>query len=154
MWTVASASRDQYKLHWVYGLDQAGLSKSPNHIHTGFNSGYQAIGLAHLFGVKRILLLGFDFQRSRGRTHWHGDHPRGLGNGGRYPQWVKAMNQLAVDAKAVGLEIINCSRSTALTCFARSTIQEALPDGDVTQIIQPEALQPHRRDQDLAALSV
>lgn len=126
LWTIDSRSRDRYGLHWIYGYDHGGLSRTTAHIHTGQNSGYQAISLAHYFGATRILLLGFDFQRSNGKTHWHGDHPRGLGNGGRYSAWIKDMNLLASDAKKLGLEIINCSPKTALHCFHRSTIQKAL----------------------------
>ena len=125
---MSASARDQYKLNWVYGVDQMGLSKTVDHICTGLNSGYQAISLAVLFGATRILLLGFDFQHTNGKTHWHGDHPKGLGNGGQFPRWIHAMNRLSIDAKARGIYIINCSRKTALTCFARATIEEALPD--------------------------
>ena len=128
MWTVASAARDQYKLRWVYGYDSVGLSKSADKIHTGYNSGYQAIGLAALWGASRILLLGFDFQRTNGKTHWHGDHPRTLGNGGRYPMWIKAMDALAKDARTAGIDIANCSRKSALKCFRISTIDTELSD--------------------------
>jgi hypothetical protein len=125
-WTCAARARDQFHLNYIVGSRVKGLSKKPDQIHTGGNSGYQAIGLAHLWGAKRILLLGYDMMRSGGRTHWHADHPSRLGNGGRFHEWCKEMNALASDAKQIGLEIINCSRKTALTCFPRSTIQEAL----------------------------
>ncbi len=128
MWTVATAARDQFKLKWIYGYDAIGLSKTPDKIHTGYNSGYQSIGLAALWGASKILLLGFDFQRTNGKTHWHGDHPRAtLGNGGRYPQWVKAMERLAIDARDRGIDIVNCSRKTALRCFRQSSIEIELP---------------------------
>ena len=123
-WTVSAVARDRFDLHWIYGLDRPGLSTDPSFIHTGKNSGYQAISLAVLFGAQRIRLLGFDFQRTSGRTHWHGDHPRGLGNGGQYPTWVAAMNVLARDLTRAGIEVINCSRRTALQCFERKTMEE------------------------------
>lgn len=126
MWTCTNRARDQFRLNYIYGAPLRGLSKRHDQIHTGFNSGYQAIGLAHLWGASRVLLLGYDMMRTGGRSHWHGDHPRNLGNGGRFAAWCKEMDALAADAKAAGMEIINCSRKTALTCFARSSIQEAL----------------------------
>lgn len=125
-WTVNARARDAFRLHWIYSVDQAGLSKDPTIISQGKNSGYQAMGLAHVFGASRLLLLGFDFQKSGNRSHWHGDHPRGLGNGSTYPSWVNAMNALAIDLKAAKVEVINCSRQTAIHCFPRSTIQEVL----------------------------
>jgi hypothetical protein len=125
-WTVSARARDQFDLHWIYGMDKPGLSTNPTLIHTGKNSGYQAIGLAALFGCTRILLLGFDFQRNGGKTHWHGDHPRGLGNGGMYPTWVAAMNKLSVDLEAAGVTVINCSPKTALQCFSRQPIGDCV----------------------------
>jgi hypothetical protein len=125
-WTVNARARDRFDLYWIFGQDKGGLSNDPTVIHQGKNSGYQAIGLAHLFGAARILLLGFDFSRDGTRTHWHGDHPRGLGNGGSYPSWVAAMNGLATDLKAAGVEVINCSRRTAIACFERKAIEDCL----------------------------
>jgi len=125
-WTINQNARDRFDLYWILGLDNAGLSRDPGIIHQGQNSGYQAVGLAYLFGAARILLLGFDFGRSFGKSHWHGDHPRGLGNGGSFAAWCAAMNLLAKDLAAAGVEVINCSRMTALTCFPRMSIEEAL----------------------------
>jgi hypothetical protein len=125
-WTVAARARDQFGIHWIYGQDKPGLSHDPTFIHTGKNSGYQAISLAFNFGAARILLLGFDYQRSGGKTHWHGDHPRGLGNGGNYANWVNAMNRLARDLSLAGVNVINCSRKTALQCFTKKPIEECL----------------------------
>ena len=125
-WTVGAAARDAFDLHWVYGLDRPGLSRDPTFIHTGRNSGFQAIGLAALFGAARIILLGFDMQRTGGKSHWHGDHPRSLGQGDHYSRWAAAMNQLAKDAAAAGIEIINCSRKTALQCFPQRDLEETL----------------------------
>jgi hypothetical protein len=95
-------------------------------ITTGRNSGFQSLCLAHYFGAARVLLLGYDFQRTGGRAHWHPDHPRSLGNGGKFPAWVDEMNILARDLKACGVDVVNCSRATALHCFPRATIQEVL----------------------------
>lgn len=125
-WTVNARARDRFDLHWIYGQDKGGLSKDPTTIHQGKNSGYQAMGLAYLFGAARMLLLGFDFSRDGSKTHWHGDHPKGLGNGGTYPSWVAAMNLLEKDLKAAGVEVINCSRRTAINCFPRRPIEECL----------------------------
>lgn len=126
LWTTAPMARDQFKIHWVFGAPRAGLALDKTSINHGLNSGYQAIGLAALFGAKRILLLGYDFQASGGRMHWHPDHPKNLGNGGRIWLWVQEMTQLAADLKKAGIEVVNCSRQTALSCYPRSTIQEAL----------------------------
>lgn len=126
MWTIAAQARDQFKIHWLYGASQAGVSDDNRHIHSGLNSGFQAIAIAHRWGAKKILLLGYDFQRTGGKGHWHTDHPRTLGNGGRFPEWVREMKSLADALKERGVEVINCTRKTALQCYQRSTIQEQL----------------------------
>ena len=95
-------------------------------IHLGQNSGYQAIGLAYHLGASRILLLGYDMQFTDGRSHWHGDHPRGMGNANSVDKWARHFPAMAADLSAEGIEVLNCSRQTALTCFQRATIEDAL----------------------------
>lgn len=128
LWTVSEGARDEFDLRWVFGTDNAGLCPDPDRIHTGKNSGYQAIHLAALFGARGIILLGYDFcVGERGQTHWHGDHPQGLSQGGhrRYAVWMDAMKPLAVDLKAAGVKVLNASRRTALKCFQRITLENA-----------------------------
>lgn len=90
------------------------------------NSGAAAIELAADMGAKRILLIGYDCQFKDGKRHWHGDHPRGAGSGnaGTISKWPAMFNKLARSIK--GVEIINCTRETALTCFPRASLESAL----------------------------
>lgn len=124
LWTVSDEARQRFDVRWIFGLDHAGLSPKVDYIHTGHNSGYQAISLAVLFGAKRILLLGYDFQRRGGKAHWHPDHPSPLGNGGNYRAWIAAMNVLAKDLEHAGVEVINCSPGSALNCFPKMSVDE------------------------------
>jgi hypothetical protein len=94
-------------------------------IHTGGNSGYQAINLAYLLGAKEIILLGYDMKQTNGLRHFHGQHKRGLRNNDNYPQWIKHMGILANDLKAKGIKVINCTRSTALECYEKQELQNA-----------------------------
>jgi hypothetical protein len=59
----------------VKNTGTTGLELRPWGVRTGRNSGYQAINLAVHFGVKRIVLLGYDMRVVNGRTHWHDGHP-------------------------------------------------------------------------------
>lgn len=129
LWTIAEGASQRYGLRWIFGQEGSGLSPDPSYIHTGMNSGYQALHLAAVFGVRRVVLLGYDFSTGAGgRRHWHGDHPKGLGNAPptRYPAWARAMDELAQDLKRAGVEVINASRRTALRCFPRRDLSEAL----------------------------
>lgn len=90
----------------------------------GSNSGAGAISLAAHTGARRIVLVGYDCQLTGGRSHWHGDHPKGLGNAGSLPQWAAQFGSLA--RRLRGIEVINCSRETALTCFPRAALEDVL----------------------------
>ena len=88
------------------------------------NSGAGAIALAARLGAKRIILLGYDCQKTDGKAHWHGDHPAGLGNAGGVSDWPAQFGKVAADL--AGIEIINCSRSTALRCWRRDSLEIVL----------------------------
>lgn len=102
------------------GLSSAGL-------YTGSNSGYQAIQLAVHLGATRVLLLGYDMQRDKkGRAHWFGEHPREIRGTSDYSTFCNYFKSLVKPLKALGIEVVNCSRETRLSCFPRMTIQDAL----------------------------
>lgn len=63
---------------------------------------------------------------AEGRSHWFGDHPPPLRRGSNYARWIAEFDQLASDLKSEGVEVINASRATALTCFPRAPIEVAL----------------------------
>lgn len=113
-------------------LDQkGGLSKDRSGLHTGQNSGFQAINLAVHLGAKRILLLAYDMDapvvNGRAKTHWFGDHP-----GGTSPRvydvmlpWFATLVKPLAD---LGIEVVNCTGGGRLQCFKKMSIQEALPE--------------------------
>lgn len=127
-WSCSNKAANEFEVKHVRGDTRArGLLRATDAIATGQNSGYQAIGLAYLWGATRILLLGYDFGFNGAKRHWHGDHPSAMGNcGGNFGSWAKTMGYLATDLKNEGVEVINCSRSTSLRCFPRSTIDKEL----------------------------
>ena len=103
-----------------------GLDPDPGCLRTGRNSGVQAINVAIHLGAVRVLLLGYDMSRAvGGPTHWFGNHPNGVVS--PYATFIERFNALPVALAALGVTVINCSRATALTCFPRQTIEEALP---------------------------
>lgn len=88
------------------------------------NSGAGAIALAAKAAASRVILLGYDCQKTGGMVHHHGDHPEGLGNAGSMPKWPAQFANLAAAMK--GVEVINCSRETALTAFPRGELESVL----------------------------
>jgi len=126
LWTTSDAQADVPGMNWIRGLDndEPGISASPNHIHAGGNSGYGALGLAALWGASRVILTGYDMQRSPRAAHAHADHPRHLGNpdAGTLNLWVDRYAVAARDLRQRGIEVVNCTRSTALRCFDRQPL--------------------------------
>lgn len=92
------------------------------------NSGTCAVSLAVSCGASRVLMLGFDAQKTGGRVHWHGDHPPALSNGRSMKTWPGKFAQLAAFARRRECRIVNVSRETSLTCFDRADLESALDD--------------------------
>jgi hypothetical protein len=90
------------------------------------NSGASAISLAVAAGATKVVLVGFDAQRTGGQTHWHGDHPSSLSNAASLKNWPRKFDQVAAYAKGKGCKVVNASRATALTCFDRSDLRAEL----------------------------
>ncbi len=118
----------RYGLTYVASMGGAGLCRTPGVLHQGLNSGYQAMNLAYHLGATRMALLGYDMQRTGGRSHWFGDHPAGLQVPSPYLEFAARFPALADDLRSEGVQVINCSRETALACFPRATIQSILGD--------------------------
>lgn len=94
-----------------------------SHFNAHHNSGCGAIALAVQAGARRVLMLGYDCQKTGGKAHWHADYKK-LGNAGSIEKWPARFQSLANECK--GVEIINCSRETALEVFPRMSLEDAL----------------------------
>lgn len=88
------------------------------------NSGAGAIELAIQLGAENIILLGYDMQHTGGKKHWHADHPKPLFNAGKIKDWPAEFEKIKRQYPAVN--ILNCSRNTALTVFKRIALEDAL----------------------------
>lgn len=112
-WTCANRAAVKYKirLHKIRGP---------------YHSGLRAMQLAAELGARRIVMLGYDCQYSNGRHHWHDDY-RGLGNAHSHHKWPA---QHAFWKSQIGnaSEVLNASRETAITCWPRVSIEEALAE--------------------------
>ena len=87
----------------------------------GGNSGLQAIRLAMTLGASEIILLGFDCSVKNG-AHWHGDHTATKNpDDVRCATWRRQFEQLPKTVR-----IINCSRETEITAFARARLEDVI----------------------------
>ena len=101
---------------------QKGLAADPDYVHSGGNSGYQAINLALHLGATRIVLLGYDMHCHSGKSHWFGDHPEGFVSNIKFERFIAAYR--SIKPEQYGIEILNCSRETALDAFPRHNLED------------------------------
>lgn len=135
LWTQDVPSAKKYGLRHIPLARRHGLSRDLGKINAGGNSGYQGIGLAYLFGARRLILCGFDMQRGpNGESHHFGDH---IGRGvdaarmhnspaAAYKDWCPRFDALAKDLEAAGVDVVNCTSRSALTCFKRADLATTL----------------------------
>jgi hypothetical protein len=126
-WTQDEPAAIKHKLNYVRSESGQGLNRKPGTINQGANGGYQAVSLAYLAGAVKIILLGFDMSDwGKREGHWHPDHPGRLHSFPQYAVWMINFGRLAKDLRSVGVPVVNASRRTAMTCFPKVRLEEAL----------------------------
>lgn len=111
------------------------LSTDARYIGFGGNSGFQALNLAVHFGAARLVLLGFDMGLAPdGRRHFFGEHPDRLRRDSPYPRFIEAFERAAPVLEAMEIDVINASPRTALTCFRRLALAEALSENPARRL--------------------
>jgi hypothetical protein len=112
-------------VHMLRNAGQSGISTNAGELCTGQNSGYQAVNLAVLAGASRIVLVGYDAQPAAdGRKHFFGDHPDKTA--APYPQMLVHFRAAAPLIKALGVEVLNASPDSAIDCFRRVPLADAI----------------------------
>lgn len=104
------------------------LLDEPGVMGSGGNSGFQLANLVAQFGVSGIILIGFDMH-GRGGEHWFGrNNGMGMSNPSEsnYVRWRKAFDVAAPELTKLGVDVVNVSPPSALTCFRRDTIENTL----------------------------
>jgi hypothetical protein len=123
---------DDPDVHIVRNSGTDGLSFDGESLRTGLNSGYQAINLALAAGAERVVLLGYDMKYhgsdrapAKQRTHWHAGHPEVVGEPMYRVVYASYFNKMK-DYLPKGVEIINATPDSYLTCFKRQPLEEVL----------------------------
>jgi hypothetical protein len=122
-----SLTRNAYKIPQLRNAGDEGLSLDPSAVCTGQNSAFQSVNLARHFGARRIILLGVDMKRGpKGQKHFHGaDHQDG--SQPPYRLCLRLWDTIVQPLQTQGIEVINCSPSTALHSFPCRPLREVLP---------------------------
>lgn len=128
----ADRACDQYgcrKLRITVNSDKL-LFDETGHVGSGGNSGFHALNWAVQLGARRVLLIGFDMHGKAG-VHWYGRNTAaGMSNPSEdnYRRWREAFITAAPVLAERGVEVINASPLSALKCFPRSDVQDALKE--------------------------
>lgn len=108
---------------------ETGLSLDPTRLNTGGNSGYQAVNLAVLLGAAKIVLVGFDMKDRAGVDHWFGSHP--WKNRPNYRHFLERWPSLVIPLCVAGVQVVNTTKDSALTCFPYEPLAIALAQREV-----------------------
>lgn len=107
-----------------------GLELEPTGLRTGYNSGFQAIGLAVHLGVSRIVLLGFDcWTGHNGEQNWFERFPhlvKAHHVHSPYPLFHQAFASIVEPLNQAQVAVVNASRFTMLKAFPYLSLEEAL----------------------------
>lgn len=123
--------------HWMKYVEKDnrkpyGITENPFKVSWNLNSGAAAISLARNLGAKRVILLGFDMNLNNKQQHFHDEYRRGLilsdkqKRGLPFDRHLKGFPIIKKDADRLGLEILNTSLNSTITCFEKVSIKELL----------------------------
>lgn len=101
------------------GRQDEGLSDDPTAIVSGRNSGYALINVLTLAGVKRIVLLGYDYRHINGLDHFKGGAHPIVTDEISLESHMKHFRTMESPLKALGVEVVNCSPGTRLERWPR-----------------------------------
>ena len=124
-----AACAERWGLRTVRGVWAPGLSTDPAVIHYHHGAGPQMVNLALHYGIRVMLLVGWDM-RYGAQRHYFGEYPTPLqhwprtGPNGELEGLIREME--SIRPADYGIEIVNCTPDSALTCFPMMPLAEAL----------------------------
>jgi hypothetical protein len=111
-------------------IDDYGYAPDINEV-CGNNGGTQCLNFAINLGARKIYLIGYDMRDdplARGVTHWHEDHELVIRHDTYSRLFIPSIVSLNKDVRRLGInvEIINCSRTSAIPCFKKEIVRELI----------------------------
>ncbi len=104
--------------------DHAHLCELPDHV-CGYDCGTSAINVAYHFGATEIILLGMDMTGNRW-CNGEFDHPMPVIPNQHHARHKSVLPDIAKDAKAKGIRIVNCSPTSVVTAFEKQPLEAFL----------------------------
>jgi len=105
---------------------RVGITTDPTKLSWNGNSGNASINLAVLFGVKRIILLGFDMQLNNGNNqHWHNYYSTPTKEvQSTMKRHLSPLSTMKKELDALGIEVINANPDSKIECFTKMNFNE------------------------------
>jgi len=141
MWTNSRRCAEQYGINYIFTPEDnsiPGLSTDPSYVHRHHGSGPMMINIAYHYGIKRMLLVGWDMRypgkvdrfNYTEKRHFYGDdelsgqHFPQTGDNGEFTGLIR--ETCSIKPEDYGIEIINCTPGSAMTCFKSAKIEDFL----------------------------
>lgn len=123
-WTVSPDAAKKWGLNYIEGTSSIEWGETKELIAYGGNSGFQAMNLAYVQGASKIILVGYDYGFSGKKKHWYdGGTLERKSRNSDYKQWAERMT---LASKHIKIPVINCSMDSAIQCFPKMPLREAL----------------------------
>ena len=108
------------------GRKRTGITFDSTMLSWNSNSGSAAINLAVHFGVKRIILLGFDMKLDREKNqHWHKFYKSDLNLiGESMLRQLRGFPAMKKDLDFLGIEVINANPDSKIDCFTKMNFKD------------------------------
>lgn len=103
-----------------------GITTRKDRLSWNLNSGACAINLAVHFGVKKIVLFGFDMRLVDDKSNWHEAH-KDSPSKNPYQRFLKPFPNIARDLERLGVECINATPGSAIDVFPIVEVEDVLP---------------------------
>ena len=124
-------TKDSRVKYLIRSPQKMGIVTDPACICWNYNSGCAAINVAVHFGVKRIILLGFDMSLdSDKRQHWHNlyaDQKKDVNSmNTTMHRHLQTFPTIANDLKKLGIEVINASPESKIDEFPKMNFKDII----------------------------
>ena len=103
-------------------LDGLGLSDDPSAIYGGGTSGFGAMQICIHKRAKQIVLFGFDYD---GISHAPSEKRRAQ-DASSWAAWAEHFRVFVPYFTENGISVVNASRKSAITCFQKVALQDAV----------------------------
>lgn len=147
LWTRYEYLAEEYKINFIDSIVKDGLSRDAEVVHINHGSGPMAINIAYLYGFRKMILVGHDMKFAKdyngkkkkvGSTprHYFGEYPSHIQHFPRSSESVDidgniigliaAYKKMIPDLEKSGIDIVNCTPNSSLTCFRNSILSKEL----------------------------